>query len=148
MGKKVFMRFLSTVICLVLLCSMTVFAEEEYVYDDESQFKYVEDIDEYLEQLNAGLVVPLDTTITTFYPAVEGNEQCASVSPMSWPWTDCSNILGHSWGSWGFWTETYRNHQPTAEYCLVLVQRKRHCQRTYCNATDIEKEVVAIKCCQ
>ena len=111
--------------------SMTVFVEE--VYTDEGQYRYVDDIDEYLTQLNAGFIAPLNTN----HSMGEIAETHTSVSPMSWPWTDCSNILEHDWTGWSAWVETRRihNRHKGEGYCNGYINRSRSCKRTYCSAS-------------
>ncbi len=64
--------------CLFLVPSIAVFAEvgvpeiEEQLYRDADQIRYVEDIDEYLAQLNAGLITPTNTTVSTVVSANSG----------------------------------------------------------------------------
>lgn len=127
---------------------MTIFAEEVYtdekVYTDEGQYRYVDDIDEYLAQLNAGFIAPFNTNHSMRGFA----ETHTSVSPMSWPWTDCSNILGHDWTSWSSWVETRRIHNGHSGegYCVGQIERSRSCKRTYCNAIESEEEVIFVLC--
>lgn len=121
---------------------MTVFAEEVHI--DDGQDRYVDDIDEYLAQLNAGLISPLNTN----HFMGEFTEVHTSVSPMAWPWTDCSNILGHDWGDWSAWKETARIHNghSGSGYCNAKVERFRVCQRTHCNSTDSEVDSIFVFC--
>jgi len=123
---------------------MTVFAEEVHI--NEGQYEYVDDIDEYLAQLNAGFSLPpINTNKTIFYSMEESTNPYISVSPMSWPWTDCSNILGHDWS---VWTETKRIHNGHSGdgYCTAAVDRFRCCQRTHCGAVEHETGTIHVLC--
>jgi len=57
------------------------------------------------------------------------------IQPANWPWTDCTNILGHSWGTWKYYGSTYTytatTHTEHAAYT-------RPCTRTNCNMIDGE----------
>lgn len=144
--KKRSMRLILTVMCLVLLCSITAFAcEDEHESSAMNQYRYVDDIDEYLAQLNSGHIEPHNITKTTF----DAINPHTSVNPLAWPWTDCSNILGHKWGGWTTWAEIGpRVHYPSADYCIAFVERWHYCERTYCNAKENERETIKIRCCQ
>lgn len=132
-------------LCLVSVPSMTVFAEEgesgtgEKVYDDTDQYRYVDDIDEYLAKLNAGLITPVNTTITTYESTV------TPLSIISDPSKNCSNIFGHSWGDWGSWSELKTVHMSGGKD-FVEMERWRYCNRTHCGASQKETDGVWITC--
>lgn len=129
------------ILCLVLASSMTVFAEEgEYIYSDTDQIRYVDDINEYLAQLNAGLITPTNTTIATY----EGEAIIRPFGIISDPSKGCSNIFGHSWGNWEIWSEQITKHNGSK--CYMQVQRTRYCSRTYCGAYQTETELVEVAC--
>ena len=66
MKKKNMIQIISLVLCLVLVPSMIIFAETgEHVHNDTCQHRIVDDIDEYLAQLNAGLIIPTNTLTLT-----------------------------------------------------------------------------------
>lgn len=57
------------------------------------------------------------------------------ITPADWPWTDCSNILGHDWGSW---VEQSRStsHPDYCQGFYLAVTSKRTCGRTNCGKTE------------
>lgn len=147
--KEKIMKFISIVLCLVFVQAMVVFAEPgEAVNDVMCQRRIVNDIEEYIQQLNEGVITPLETTITTFDSVAENEDSALMFGTRSWPWTDCSNVLGHSWGTWGTWDEVgERVHFSNGPYCIAHMQRVRFCQRTHCNVYEVEDDEVWVKCC-
>lgn len=131
--------------CMVFVISLPIMARaeesgvEEPVYYDTEQGRVVNDIDEYLTQLNNGTIAPFDSTITNF----ESNIAPIDVSE---PSEKCSNVFGHKWDGWGNWKEVSRVHFPTPP-CNVTMQRYRYCTRTHCNAYQIETDSVWISEC-
>lgn len=126
---------------------MTVLAEagepkaEENVYSDTGQFPYVDDIDEYLAQLNAELITPSNsTTITTYEPTV------TPFSTISDPSKSCSNIFGHKWSAWGSWEEVDRYHYSSVGACKATIERWRFCERTHCGASQKETDSAWVSC--
>ena len=120
---------------------MIIFAETgEHVHNDTCQHRIVDDIDEYLAQLNAGLIIPTNTTITTY----ESNDFFMPFG-ITEPSKSCSNIFGHSWGSWGAWYEVKAIH-TIHSLCNMRIERTRYCTRTYCGAYQIEDSLVQLKC--
>ena len=98
MKNKKILQIVSMIMFFVVVSSTTVFAEageneiEENAYSDTDQFPYVCDIDEYLSQLNAGLITPSNnTTITTYESTI------TPFGIISDPSKSCSNIFGHKW---------------------------------------------------
>lgn len=76
--------------CLSVVPSTAVFAEtgepetEVGTQSDTDQIPYVDDIDEYLEQLNAGLISPSqNTVITTYESTITPFELAASVTKLN-----------------------------------------------------------------
>lgn len=102
--------------------------------------KYVDDIDEYLTQLNKGLIIPTDTIITTYDSAI------TPYGVVSDPSKGCSNIFGHKWGSWGSWTQINMIHRPSGP-CTSVIKRYRYCERTYCGAYQTETDSVFVTSC-
>lgn len=146
MKKKKIMGLISILMYLVLFCSVTVFAEEDIpIYNDIGQHRYVNNMDEYLVQLNEGLIAPFNPTTNILESTIESNGY-TTVSPMSWPWTDCSNILGHDWSDWTPWTEFRRDHSCSGGYCYARMERFHYCQRTYCGAKERETDTVFVLC--
>ena len=148
MKDKSLLRFFSLILCFIFVSSVAVSAETaEHIHSEACQYKYVDDIDKYLEQLNAGIITPLNTTITTFNSdnhSIEIDESYMPIVPF-WLWTDCSNALGHSWGSWGGWSEVSRAHFSTGT-CSVTMDRYRFCSRTNCNSSQRETDSVWVSC--
>lgn len=144
MKKKNMLQIVSLILCLILAPSMNVFAEEGEdvigIYNDMDQLRYVDDIDEYLEQLNAGLITPTNTTITTY------ESTATPFGIVSEPSKSCSNIFGHSWTDWGGWYETSKIHK-TSGPCISVIERWRYCTRTYCGASQQETDTVWITSC-
>lgn len=160
MKNKKILKIASFVLSLVLVPSMPVFAEEstcgigECEYRDTNQLQYVDDIDKYLEQLNAGLITPTNTTITTYESTITPIDTDASTSEyvirpfglVLEPSNRCSNIFGHSWGSWGGWYEISKVHN-TSSPCISMIERQRYCTRTYCIASQKEVDTVWVTSC-
>lgn len=69
-------------------------AEEAPVYYDTEQGRVVIDLNEYLLQLNDGMITPYD-------PTIEEHGCDSSLYILSDPSKKCSNIFGHKWGEWG-----------------------------------------------
>lgn len=103
------------------------------------QGRFVYDIDNYLEQLNKGMITPFDSTITNF-------ESDIMPFDVSEPSEKCSNIFGHKWGDWTSWSEVSRMHYPKAP-CLATMERWHFCTRTNCNAYQIETDQVWVAVC-
>ncbi|MCL2719627.1 MAG: hypothetical protein FWE14_12710 [Lachnospiraceae bacterium] len=147
MVKKKLLQIVSLVLSLVLINSMTVFAEKEVHLHNDS-FQNVYDVDELLTLLNAGIIQPNNTTRTISSSFSEVNELYTIISPSNWPWTDCSNVLGHSWGEWGGWREITerRMHRKSDTHCLAILQRSRSCTRTHCSKHESEQMSAYVFC--
>lgn len=130
-------------VCMLVLPSTVVRAEEptneESVYYDTEQGRFVQDLDDYLTKLNSGLITPYDSTITNY-------ESDLAPFDISDPSESCSNIFGHKWGDWGNWEEVSRVHFPKPP-CAVNMERWRFCTRTHCNAHQIETDIVWVNVC-
>ena len=111
---------------------------EEPVYYDTEQGRFVHDIDDYLVQLNNGMITPCDS-ITNY-------ESDITPFDLSEPSQECSNIFGHKWGAWTSWSEVSRVHFPQAP-CLVTMERGRFCTRTNCSAYQTETDKVWVEVC-
>ena len=114
------------------------YSNEESVYYDTEQGRFVNDIDDYLVQLNAEMITPYNPTITNH----RGTIMPFSLSE---PSKKCSNIFGHKCGSWTSWDEVDRYHYTTGR-CLVKMERWRYCSRTYCGASQTETDYVWVTC--
>lgn len=143
MRNKKILQIVSLMLCLTVAPSITVFAGEgelkaytdtEYVDDP-----YVNDIDEYLTQLNAGLITPANTTIITYESAI------VPFGLVLDPSKSCSNLFGHSWTDWGSWSEVRTDHYDSGT-CHVTIERWRFCTRTYCGASQKEIDGVWVSC--
>ncbi len=139
MKNKIMLQMASLILCLVLAPSMVVYAKAGE-YETTERFQYVDDIDEYLAQLNAGVTTPVNTTITTYESMIR------PFGIISEPSKGCSNIFGHSWSSWGGWSEISRVHK-TSSPCISVIERWRYCTRTYCGASQKESDTVWITSC-
>ena len=86
-------------------------------------------------------------------------EQCEHMEfdphSTTWPWTDCSNMFGHSWGAWTDWMQDGAPehdrfctalHPASGAWCWLNIYRFRTCQRANCNARDSEQSRVVIHC--
>lgn len=131
--------------CLSVVPSTAVFAEtgepetEVGTQSDTDQIPYVDDIDEYLEQLNAGLISPSQNTVITTY------ESTITPFELDEPSKSCSNIFGHKWSGWGAWEEFERIHYSSGT-CLSRIKRWRFCERTHCGATQTETDRAWVSC--
>lgn len=138
--KKNMLQIVSLILCAILIIATParVKAEElpneESVYYDTEQGRFVKDIDEYLAQLNAGMITPFDSTISD-------HESEATPLDLSEPSKKCSNIFGHKWGNWSSWKEISRYYYPSGK-CIVTMERWRYCTRTYCGASQTETDYV------
>lgn len=145
MKNKKILQIISLIICLSVAPSMSVFAEEEpkmekHSYSDTDQIPYVDDIDEYLAQLNAGLITPSKNAVITTY------ESTITPFDLSEPSKSCSNIFGHKWGDWSNWREYDKIHYPTLGRCLSKIERWHCCERTHCGATQTETDSAWVTC--
>lgn len=135
------LRITLIIFCLLFTPSIAVSAKaEECLYNNTEEFRYIDNIDEYLEQLNSGLITPTNTTITIYEP------MATPFSIISEPSKSCSNIFGHSWGNWNSWYEISRVHNASTP-CISVIERWRYCTRTHCGASQKETDTVWITSC-
>lgn len=115
--------------------------DEEPIYYDTEQGRFVNDLDEYLLLLNDGMITP-------YAPTIEEHESEISLydGMISDPSKSCSNIFGHKWGDWGNWEEYATIHRPSGP-CYIMLKRWRYCERTYCGANQTESDGVIITFC-
>ena len=126
---------LASVICRQFL------TDETHIYYDTEQGRFVNNLDEYMLQLNNGMIKPYAST-------VEEHESAISLySTISDPSKKCSNIFGHKWGYWSNWVETETIHHHPDGLCVLRMVRIRKCERTYCGATQTETDGVFITSC-
>lgn len=134
-------------------------------------------LDEFLVKLNAGEVelgnivryetsslhaeAILENIDITFHHLRENELACCSIPyivietysdimPL-WLHTDCTNILGHSWPSWGPWMQGHITHGSRCLTvgvfaCSAFIHRWRECARTHCNKQQIDTSSVLIDC--
>jgi hypothetical protein len=147
MKSRKLLKFISLTLFLCFVCPIAVSAEkEEQVYIDIGQYRYVNDIDEYLTQLNAETIMPFNSSTTIVDSSTLDFDGDQMVSPCSWPWTDCSNILGHDWGDWSLWEEYGERFHHPGGTCVAQIRRIRFCHRTYCEAYEIEEDHMWVAC--
>lgn len=114
---------------------------EASTYYDTEEGRFVNNLDEYLSQLNDGLITP-------YAPTLEEHESEISLYDgiISEPSKSCSNIFGHKWGDWLSWEEVTTVHNSSGP-CFVMLKRWRYCERTYCGASQTETDGVYITSC-
>ena len=122
-------------------------AETKIPYCDVKEGRIIEDMDEYLFQLNEGIILPYDSIIIE-YDADNSDEKEQFRGVISEPTHSCSNIFGHKWSDWGSWEEVIgaRIHYPGAPYCLATIERWRYCERTHCVALQREMDYAWVEC--
>ena len=152
MKNKKMLRITSFLLCLIIAFSTTFLTEAKEVeigkqiYGKEEQYQYVDDVDEYVRQLNSGLAKPINTTIVT-YESTDNTP--ATVMPFGMvgdPSKNCSNIFGHKWTDWSGWYEHSRIHKSEGP-CISVIKRERYCTRTHCGAYQQETDTVFINSC-
>lgn len=143
--KKNLLQTVLLAICITVISITPVrvraeeLPNEEVLYYDTEEGRFVNDIDEYLIQLNAGTITSFDSTIT------DCNESGVALFSLSEPSKKCSNIFGHKWGNWTPWEEIGRVHFPSGK-CIVRMERWHYCTRTHCSASQSETDVVWVTC--
>ena len=145
--RKKMLQIVSLLLCATFITATPVrikaeeLPDKEPVYYDTEQGRVVNDIDEYISQLNAGVITPSALTITN-------HETGATPFDLSEPSKKCSNIFGHKWGKWVGWMEINRIHYPysSSGQCLVIMENIRYCTRTYCGAHQTERDYVWVTC--
>ena len=115
--------------------------DEAPVYYDTEQGRVVNNLDEYMSQLNDGIITP-------YAPIIEEHGSGISLydGTISEPSKKCSNIFGHKWGEWDHWEEVGTVHRPSGP-CFLTLRRTRYCERTHCGATQTETDGVVITSC-
>jgi len=104
-------------------------------------------LDEYLEILNSRYFIPVIEHSEIMYAAMDSGYMVSS----SWPHTNCTNILGHSWPTWGGWIQSgsirhASNCGIVGALCSMPVARGRTCQRANCTVIQLEEGFLTILC--
>lgn len=148
MKKENLLRNISMLFCAAFIVASPIrvnaeeLTDETPIYYDTEQGRFINSLDEYLSQLNAG-------TITPYAPTIEVNESDISLyGTVSDPSKKCSNIFGHKWGYWGNWIELDTVHHHPNGPCVLKMERVRTCERTYCGATQTESDGVFVTSCR
>lgn len=147
MKKRKFLRNISMLLCAAFIVASPIgvkaeeLTDEEPVYYDTEEGRFVNDLDEYLSQLNAGMIAPYASTL-------EEHESEISLYDgiISDPSKDCSNIFGHKWGDWTSWEEISITHRASGP-CVLVIKRWRYCERTHCGASQSETDTMFITSC-
>jgi len=125
------------IIVLALVISLPLIAMNNISYETEE----CDHLTEYCEHL---------IEVTRVNINLDGEVEIGTRS--GWPWTDCSNVLGHSWSAWGTWRSTGpTNHsrfctESNYPTCFVPSERTRWCTRTNCNMGQREQTNIWINC--
>ncbi len=147
MKKRKLLHSIATLLCVAFIVTLPIKANagelstEEPIYYDTEQGRFVNNVDEYLLQLNNGMITP-------YAPTIEEHESEISLYDgiISDPSKECSNILGHKWGSWTSWEDYQTIHRPSGP-CILMIKRWRYCERTYCGANQTETDILHITSC-
>lgn len=146
MTKKNLLQMFSFMLCIISFIGFPISTKadekninEEEVYYDTEQARFVYDMDDYLTQLNNGTILPFNPTQKTY-------ESDIALYELHEPSQKCSNIFGHKWDSWGSWKEVSRVHSPQTT-CFANIERYRFCTRTHCSAYQIETDIVWLSTC-
>ena len=113
---------------------------ESSVYYDTEEGRFVNNLDEYMLQLNNGMITPYAPTIEEYGPGI------SLYGTVSGPSKKCSNIFGHKWGDWLDWQEVTTIHRPKGP-CNLYMERVRFCERTYCGAKQTESDSLFVTNC-
>lgn len=147
MRKRNLLRNISMLLCAAFIVATPfgVNAEEltgeEPIYYDTEDGRFVNDLDEYLSQLNDGRITPYASTLEEHESEISLHD-----SIISDPSKDCSNIFGHKWGAWDDWKEISSSHRPSGP-CMIVMQRWRSCERTHCGASQSETDTIFVTSC-
>lgn len=114
--------------------------DEEPIYYDTEYGRFVNNPEEYLSQLNNGMITPYAPTIK------ELEAEISLYSIVHEPSNKCSNIFGHQWDDWDNWQEGTIIHS-TSGPCILGMERFRKCTRTHCGATQRETDSVFLYSC-
>lgn len=129
------------IVALPIVAKAEELTDETHIYYDTEQGRFVNNLDEYMLQLNDGMIAP-------YAPTVEEYDSAISLyGTVSDPSKKCSNIFGHKWGYWGNWVELETIHHHPNGPCVLKMERVRKCERTYCGATQIESDGVFVTSC-
>lgn len=146
MKKRKLLRSISMLLCAVFIVASPIgvkaeeCSDEEPIYYDTKEGRFVNDLDEYLLQLNDGLITP-------YAPTLEEHESEISLfGIISDPSKSCSNIFGHKWGDWTHWEEVTTVHKFSGP-CYIVMRRWRYCERTHCGASQTETDGVYTTSC-
>lgn len=153
-------RFLPLILVILLITSLssTAFATLDSTYNCENR-NHVEcestsqdtlifvdgygfmTIQELTSKLNAGLIAPHE------FSQQLDNSQVSNLISRNWPWTDCTNILGHSWPV-GYLKFLRVNHSAFCGIgnCTFVFVRIQDCQRTNCRMSQHIPENVLARC--
>lgn len=128
-----------------MLLIFPIYNVEAYYFEENSNDVYLSincceltekcDYEDKLALLNAGLIEPI--YYDESFALLDLDVEFMPISPQSWPWTDCSNLFGHSWGGWTNWYFTGGGVHGSVS-CTRGIRRDRTCSRTYCNAQESE----------
>lgn len=142
---KKLLQSVSTLLCaiFIVVSPMEVKAEslteQRPVYYDTEQGRFVNNLEEYMSQLNDGVITP-------YAPTLEEYESEISLYNVLEPSKKCSNIFGHKWGDWCNWEQTGTVHRSSGP-CILYMYRMRYCQRTFCGASQKETDAIIITFC-
>lgn len=144
MKKKYVLHIFTLMLCMAFMIAAPgrvkaeEYTNEEPIYYTTEQGRFVNDIDEYLAQLNAGMIAPYNPTLTDHVPGI-------MTFSLSEPSKKCSNIFGHKWGRWSDWEEVRRYHYTTGT-CMVVMERYHYCSRKHCDTSQTETDNVWVQC--
>lgn len=112
MKNRKLLYSISSLFCAVFIITSPIavnaeeLTNEASVYYDTEEGRFVNNLDEYLLQLNNGMITPYAPTIEEYGPGI------SLYGTVSEPSKKCSNIFGHKWGDWGSWQEVNVVHRP------------------------------------
>ncbi len=109
--------------------------DEDVLLESSDDIVIVDDIDEYIEKLNAGIIAPVNSKIETYEPKMKRDAIVGD------PSKSCSNIFGHKWGEWTSWEIC--DKIETKNITWVVIERWRFCERTHCGARQREWDTLA-----
>mgnify|MGYP001133772915 CR=1 FL=1 len=146
MKNRKLLYSISSLFCAVFIITSPIavnaeeLTNEASVYYDTEEGRFVNNLDEYLLQLNNGMITPYAPTIEEYGPGI------SLYGTVSEPSKKCSNIFGHKWGDWGSWQEVNVVHRPNGP-CILCMERTRFCERTHCGAKQIESDLLHVTNC-
>jgi len=160
-------KTISLLLSLILVFSTTVIAHplsgellvNEDINNKVSSVVHVDGnyytIDEFLYKLNAGHISLPDTNTRISYSFAccsSSDRELIEIMNSSWPWTECSNIAGHMWGTWSSWSQqgnivhsiTRCGHD--GNFCSIRIRRIRNCRRDNCMLYQEEFSSASVNC--